>query len=183
MDAQINCQKLNSSIKQVSINELPLVMEIINDAKDLLKKDSLQWQQGYPNIDTMRKDIENNYLYGYYIDSFLVGVVSLVPGIDPNYLEIENGSWEIYPSEKDLNIHRIAIRKEFHKNKIGEQLLLFAIEFAKENSFNSIKLDTHIKNIAMQKISLNTSFKYKGTIYLKRDEIDNSRLAYELVLK
>ena len=34
----------------------------------------------------------------------------------------------------------------------------------------------------MQKISLNTGFSYKGIIYLKRDEVDNSRLAYELIV-
>lgn len=182
MDEQINCQKIKEEIKLVSFKELPFVMEIINDAKKLLGKDSLQWQQGYPNETTMINDINNSYLYGYYIDNYLVGIVSLVPGIDINYLEIENGSWKNYPSESDLNIHRIAIRKEFHKKKLGEKLLKFAISFAKENNHKSIKLDTHVKNIAMQKISLNTGFSYKGIIYLKRDEVDNSRLAYELII-
>ena len=167
-------------IKVVTIDELSLVMEIINDAKRLLSKDSLQWQQGYPNEDTMTNDISNSYLYGYYIDNYLVGIISLVPGIDINYLEIEEGSWINYPSNKDLNIHRSAIREDYHKMKIGEKLLSFAIEFAKNNGFFSIKLDTHVKNIAMQKISLKTGFTYRGVIYLKRDELDNSRLAYEL---
>lgn len=167
-------------IKVVTIDELSLVMEIINDAKRLLSKDSLQWQQGYPNEDTMTNDISNSYLYGYYIDNYLVGIISLVPGIDINYLEIEEGSWINNPSNKDLNIHRIAIREGYHKMKIGEKLLSFAIEFAKNNGFFSIKLDTHVKNIAMQKISLKTGFTYRGVIYLKRDELDNSRLAYEL---
>ena len=172
----------NNLIKLITIEELPLVMEIIMDAKNLLKKDSLQWQQGYPNDETMRIDISNNYLYGYYIDNHLVGIVSLVPGIDINYLDIYEGSWISYPSNKDLNIHRIAIKEGYHKKKIGESLLYFAIEYAKNNGFFSIKLDTHVKNIAMQKISLNTGFTYRGIIYLKRDEVDNSRLAYELVI-
>jgi GNAT superfamily N-acetyltransferase len=167
-------------IKLVAIDELPLVMEIIYDAKRLLSKDSLQWQQGYPNEETMSNDINSSYLYGYYINNYLVGIVSLVPGIDINYLEIEQGSWINYPSNKDLNIHRIAIRENYHKMKIGEKLLSFAIEFAKNNGFFSLKLDTHVKNIAMQRISLNTGFTYRGVIYLKRDEVDNSRLAYEL---
>ena len=169
------------NIRLVTIDELNLVMEIINDAKELLKKDSLQWQQGYPNEQTMQKDIINNHLYGYYIENYLVGIVSLVPKAEINYLEIE-GSWISYPSDYDLNIHRIAIRKEYHKQKLGETLLNFAINFAKANNYHSIKLDTHIKNKAMQKISLNTGFTYRGIIYLKRDELDNSRLAYELIV-
>lgn len=179
MDEQSNCKE----IKLVSVEEISSVMEIINDAKALLGKVSLQWQQGYPNEDTMKNDINNSYLYGYYIENFLVGIVSLVPGAEINYLEIEEGSWINYPSETDLNIHRIAIRDGYHKQKIGESLLNFAINFAKKNCYTSIKLDTHRVNIAMQKISINTGFKYRGIIYLKRDEVDNSRLAYELNIK
>ena len=46
-------------IKLVHIDELDSVMEIINDAKELLKKYSLQWQQGYPNTLTLKNDILN----------------------------------------------------------------------------------------------------------------------------
>ena len=52
-------------IKLVSINEIDQVMKIINDAKSLLKRNSLQWQQGYPNLETMTNDINNHHLYGY----------------------------------------------------------------------------------------------------------------------
>ena len=169
-------------IKLVDIKDLTFVMEIINDAKELLKKDSLQWQQGYPNKLTMKNDIYNFNLYGYYVDNYLVGIIALIPGIDTNYLQIEQGSWQKLPSSKDLNIHRIAVKKEFYKQKIGEKLLNFAINYAKNNQFESVKLDTHRKNIAMQKISLNTGFSYRGIIYLKKDEVDNSRLAYELIV-
>lgn len=178
----INIENKTVEIKLVDIKDLSFVMEIINDAKELLKKDSLQWQQGYPNEQTMENDIYNSHLYGYYIDNLLVGIVALIPGIDTNYLQIKQGSWQKFPSSKDLNIHRIAVKKEFYKQKIGEKLLNFAINFAKDNKFESVKLDTHRKNIAMQKISQNTGFTYRGIIYLQKDEVDNSRLAYELVI-
>lgn len=182
MEQKTNCKNLDIKIKLIELDEIVLVMEIINDAKKLLKNYSLQWQQGYPNEETMINDINNSHLYGYYIDNYLVGIVSLVPGIDKNYLEIEDGSWIQYPSSTDLNIHRIAIRNGYHKQKIGESLLKYSIKYAKNNGYSSIKLDTHRVNIAMQKISLNTGFTYRGIIYLKRDEIDNSRLAYELIV-
>ena len=169
-------------IKLVNKEEINQVMEIINDAKELLKKDSLQWQQGYPNENTMLNDINSNNLYGYYIDDYLVGVVSLIIGLDINYTEIYQGEW-VYPaSENDLTIHRIAVRKNYHKKKIGDSLMKHAIKVAKENNIKTIKIDTHIKNIPMQTLSLNNGFIYRGVILLKRDEVDNSRLAYELCL-
>ena len=68
MDEQINCQKIKEEIKLVSIKELPFVMEIINDAKELLRScGSLQWNlpDNYPHEMTMLNDIQNQVLYTY----------------------------------------------------------------------------------------------------------------------
>ena len=77
-------------IKLVSINEIDQVMKIINDAKSLLKRNSLQWQQGYPNLETMTNDINNHHLYGYYKENKLIGIIALIINQDENYLEIKN---------------------------------------------------------------------------------------------
>ncbi|MBR4237511.1 GNAT family N-acetyltransferase [bacterium] len=172
---------MNYAIRLVTENEIDEVMTIINDAKELLKKDSLQWQQGYPFKETMMNDIKRNELYGYYLNDYLVGVVALVVGLDKNYTEIE-GKWDIVASEKDLTIHRIAVRKGYYHKKIGDTFIKLSIDLAKKLSIKSIKADTHIKNIPMQMLLINNDFSYKGIIYLKRDEVDNGRLAYELVL-
>lgn len=172
-----------TQIRLIDKSEINKVMEIITDAIKLLGKNSLQWQQGYPNEKIMLNDIINGNLYGYYIDSFLVGVVSLVKGIDINYTEIYQGNWIIAANENDLTIHRIAIRENFHQKGIGKALIKFAIDKAKlDPTIKSIKLDTHVKNIPMQQISLKNGFEYRGIIYIKRDEVDNSRLAYELIV-
>ena len=85
-------------------------------------------------------------------------------------------------AKKDLVIHRIAVRNNYHNKKIGDQLIKFAIDYAKRKRIHSIKVDTHKKNIAMQKILLDNNFSFRGIIYLKREEDDNQRLAYELVI-
>ena len=102
---------MNYTLKLVTKNEIDEVMAIISDAKELLSKDSLQWQQGYPNETVMMDDILNNELFGYYLDDFLVGIVALVKGLNKNYTEIYDGSWINPASDNDLTIHRIAVRK------------------------------------------------------------------------
>ena len=141
-----------NNISLISINEIDNVMEIINDAKELLKHHSLQWQQGYPNKEVMINDINNNFLYGYYFNNNLVGIVALIKGINPYYLNIYDGKWSLKPSEYDLVIHRIAVKKEYHHKNIGDSLIKYAIEYAKRNNCNSIKVDTHIKNEIMQNL-------------------------------
>ena len=168
-------------IKIVHLSELDDVMTIIDDAKRLLKKDSLQWQQGYPNYETLRKDILNNNCFGYYRDNILLGIIVLVKGFNPDYEKIE-GNWDILTGFNDMTIHRIAVKEGYHHQKIGDKLMKYSIEYARNNNISSIKTDTHIKNIPMQKLALNNGFIYKGIIYLVRPEVDNGRLAYELLV-
>lgn len=169
-------------IRRVHLDEINEVMEIIQDAKTLLSKDSLQWQQGYPNINTMKEDIQNGDLFGAYLDSLLVGVVALVKGLNINYTEIYDGAWIMPTSSSDLVIHRIAVRSNYHHLGIGKAFMDFAESYAKECKLTSIKVDTHEKNKIMQALCINNGYKYCGIIYLKRDEVDNSRLAYEKII-
>ncbi|MGN1295469.1 MAG: GNAT family N-acetyltransferase [Bacilli bacterium] len=170
------------NIRLLTPNDIDSVMEIINDAKKLLSKNSLQWQQGYPNIDTMLNDITSCSCFGLFNEeNCLVAIASLIKGIDPNYLDIE-GKWQNYPSTNDLQIHRIAVREGYHRKKLGDTLMKFAIDKAKEYHCTSIKIDTHKVNYPMQHLCLNNGFVYRGIITLKRDEIDPTRLAYELTI-
>ena len=169
-------------IKEVKIEEISSVMEIIADAKRLLKKQYSQWQNDYPNQKVLLDDISNQNLFGFFQDGLLIGIESLIIKEDENYKGITLGKWIKNPSQKDLIIHRIAVRNNYHNKKIGDQLIKFAIDYAKRKRIHSIKVDTHKKNIAMQKILLDNNFSFRGIIYLKREEEDNQRLAYELVI-
>ena len=168
--------------RKVQLDELSSVMEIINDAKRLLSKDSLQWQQGYPNEKTMQIDIENGDLYAIYEDNYMIGIVALVPGVNVDYILIEGKGWKYKSGRKDATIHRIAVREGYHKRHLGRALVRYCADISRSRGYKSIKADTHIKNIAMQQVLLKEGFEHKGTIYIQRDEEDNGRLAYELVL-
>ena len=66
---------MNFTIRLVQENEIDEVMSIINDAKELLKKDSLQWQQGYPFKETMVNDIKRRELYGCYLNGIPIFLI------------------------------------------------------------------------------------------------------------
>ena len=52
-------------IKLANISDIPQIMEVISDAKNLLKQSgSLQWNtDSYPNEETFINDINNHVLY------------------------------------------------------------------------------------------------------------------------
>jgi len=168
-------------IKLVKLEELDKVVEILNDAIKLLSNESTQWQQGYPNKNSFLIDIKNQRLYGYYENNILEGVVALVPGFNEDYEPIE-GSWTYKPGDNDITIHRICVKKEYYHKKIGDKLFKFAINFSKEHNYKSIKVDTYSKNERLKTLAIKNNFIYRGIIYIKRNEINRERFAYELVL-
>ena len=73
-------------IRLLTSNDIVAVMEIIDDAKKLLGKHSLQWQQGYPNEDTMMNDIKSSSCYGLFNEAnYLIAIVSQVWKFDNTF--------------------------------------------------------------------------------------------------
>lgn len=171
-------------VKLVTENEIDAVMDIIADAKALLKTVSTQWQQGYPYRETMLVDIKKHQLFGAYAaDGTLAGVAAIIIGIEPDYLDIEGEGWQDKPSNYDVVLHRVAVKKEYYGQGIGKEIFRFAARYAKENGCHSVKGDTHAKNQPMQRIFAACGFSYRGVIYIKSEKEDNSRIAYELSVK
>lgn len=161
-------------------NDLDQIMPIIADAKAFLKEaGSPQWQSGYPNIQTIAEDIEQQVGWVLIIDPKIAGYAAVIPGIDPHYLEI-NGRWH---NEKDLYaaIHRIALSKQYRGMHLSDYFFSDLISIHVANNIHNFRVDTFKKNIAMQKLALSNNFVKRGYINVD-DPIDPQRIAYELNL-
>lgn len=88
------------------------IMEIIKDAQDYLKEQRIdQWQNGYPNIETIIKDIEYGNGYVLVKDSNIVGYVVAVFGEEKSYEFIYERKW--LSSQPYVVIHRLAIDSKY----------------------------------------------------------------------
>lgn len=62
--------------------DLNAVMNIISQAQNYLKEQGIdQWQNGYPNRQTIINDIENGHSYVLLKDDIIVGTVAIIPGV------------------------------------------------------------------------------------------------------
>ena len=92
------------------------------------------------------------------------------------------GKWDVETSSSDLVIHRIAISNKYRGEGYAKTMMDFALEYAKKKKCKSIKVDTHRVNKPMQNLLLKSGYEEKGVIDLNRNEEDQLRLAYELVI-
>ena len=162
-------------IRKSSKEDVKDIMKIINKAKEFLKENGVdQWQDGYPNSETIENDILNNDSYVLLKDNKIIATLAISFDGEKTYDVIYDGKW--LSNGKYAVIHRIAIDNEHKGIGIASYILQKAYDICLDNGVNSIKIDTHEENTPMQKLLKKNNFKYCGVIYL---EDNTKRIAFE----
>ena len=168
-------------IKLSTLNDVPSIMEIIEDAKELLASLKIdQWQNGYPNAEQVKNDIKKGESFVVVNDENQIMATSMFTlRKEPTYKEIIDGNWLISEDELYGVIHRMAIKKEFRKLGLATFLFDEFHQQLKDKNIQSLKIDTHENNLGMQSLIKKLGYKYCGIIYTGYNA---KRLAFEKVL-
>lgn len=167
-------------IKKAVREDLDCIMEIIDQAKKLLKEDgSTQWQDGNPSRETINGDIGKGYCYLLMVGNEVAGTATLMTEEDPNYSSLE-GQW-VNDTDSYASIHRIAISQQFRNLHLSKYFFSNLISESYSLGIKNIRIDTHEMNIRMQKLINDFGFSYKGIVYVSPSPA-GKRNAYELNL-
>ena len=148
-------------IELAEINDLNDIMKMIhNCANDLIGKNIFQWNEKYPSRDIFLSDIEKKNLFILKNNSGIIGCIALSHEKDIEYTDVK---W-LTKDDKNLYLHRLAVDPKFQKKGIGKLLMDFAEDYARNNKFISVRLDTFSKN------ERNNRF-YKSRKYTKLDDV------------
>ena len=170
-------------IRRAKEEELDQIMKCIVDSRAFLKASgSSQWNGplGYPHDYDLLNDIKMDRLFVNIRDNRVCGVCAL-SGCEKDY-EKPYGSWQI-ETNNYLTIHRMAVNDEFRGKGVATELFEFSIKYGKENGYDSIRVDTHEKNVIIQHLALKLGFKACGYVIYSHIAIEPKRLIYEKVLK
>ncbi|MFJ1430007.1 GNAT family N-acetyltransferase [Capnocytophaga canimorsus] len=159
-------------------DDLPLIWEIIQQAIRSRKEEgSTQWQDGYPNLNTIATDIAQQYGYVVLHNLEIIGYVAVIFDVEPAY-EILEGHWLSQKSTPYMVVHRMAISIRAKGKGFAHQILQKAEILAKQRGVNSIKIDTNFDNYAMLKVLEKAKYTYCGTVYFRA----TPRMAFEKLL-
>ncbi|WP_066870802.1 GNAT family N-acetyltransferase [Clostridium mediterraneense] len=158
--------------------DIDRIMIIIKQAQNYFKENNIdQWQNNYPNAETIRNDIKNNDSYVLIKDGEIVATTALSFDGDSNYDHIYDGSW--LSNNKFAVIHRIAVDNKYKGLGLSSEIIKKAEKMCLEREVHSIKVDTHKDNLSMQKLLKKNNFKYCGVIYVSDG---TARVAFEKLL-
>lgn len=154
------------------------IMNIIKQAQKYLKEQGIdQWQDNYPNYETINNDIKNNNGYVLLNDNTIIGTVTIIFDGEKTYDTIYNGRW--ITNGEYATIHRIAVDSNYKGLGISSIILKNIEEISLQKNMHSIRVDTHRANISMQRFLNKNGFKYCGIIYL---EDKKERIAFEKII-
>ncbi|KMQ70639.1 GNAT family N-acetyltransferase [Chryseobacterium koreense] len=166
----INWRKANDSDSEK-------IWEILQQAIKRRKNDgSRQWQDGYPNQQTVKTDIEWGIGYVLTENEDVVAYSAILLNDEPAYDKIV-GKWL---TDGDFHVvHRVAVADAVAGKGYAMKIFSKIEEFSRANNVFSIKVDTNFDNGAMLHILQKLGYAYCGKVYFRGAE----RLAYEKVLQ
>ena len=101
-----------------------------------------QWDKDYPSPRTLSHDILQGDLYGIVHQDRVIAAISLNIDQDKNYANLP---WEITEGTQ-LVVHRLAVHPQFLGQGLGQELMAFAEDMAKNEGHSAIRLDTFTEN-------------------------------------
>lgn len=156
--------------------EIPRIWEILQQAISRRKNDgSNQWQDGYPNPEVIKADIEKGNGFVLVDGAEVVGYCAVLINDEPEYERIV-GKW--LTNEDFVVFHRVAIAEEHLGKGLAKKMIQHIEGFALENNIHSVKADTNFDNKAMLSIFEKLGYTYCGKVYFRGSE----RRAFEKVL-
>ncbi len=136
-----------------------------------------QWQDGYPNEEDARLDVEAGMAYVLAEDGQVLAAACLGFGIEPTYNAIEQGAW-LGQGEYGF-LHRVAVADKAKGRGAAGLFFQELKRQAKARGVAVIRGDTHRDNQPMQRVMAKNGLEYRGVIHV---EDGTERLAYEALL-
>jgi ribosomal protein S18 acetylase RimI-like enzyme len=163
-------------LRKANLSELPKIWEILQQAIEQRRQDgSTQWQNGYPNEQTVHDDFEKRNSYVLIDNNEILACASIIVGADPNYKEIK-GEW--LTVDNYATIHRLATSDRVKQKGVATRLFEMAEDVCRKKKVLSIRADTNFDNVPMMRILEKLGYTYCGEILVSTAP----RKAYEKLL-
>jgi GNAT superfamily N-acetyltransferase len=157
MDSEIKMRKAETEDRDI-------IWNILQQAIERRRKDgSMQWQEGYPNLNTVETDIENGFGYVMTVNGEIAVYTALILNDEPAYDNID-GAW--LSNGEFVVVHRVAVDEKFAGQGMVKKLFDHIEDFTRSHGIRSVKVDTNFDNIAMLKILESKSYTYCGEVFL-----------------
>lgn len=163
-------------LRKATPSEIPAIWKILQQAIARRKADgSEQWQDGYPNEQSIQSDLANGSAYVLVDEDQIIAYAAIIFGIEPAYTDIQ-GKW--LTNSDYVVVHRVATSDEAIGKGVATHLFKLIEDLALDSNVFSIKVDTNFDNLAMLRILAKLDYVYCGEVFFR----GSARKSFEKVL-
>lgn len=164
-------------IRKALLSDLDSIYKLVQScAKAMIANGIYQWNEHYPTKERFQKDVELQELYVFEEENSIKGIIVLTDFMDEEYIPI---AW-LTNNENNLYIHRVAVHPDYWGKGYAQRLMDFAEDFAKNNVYQSVRLDTFSQNERNQKFYEIRGYQRLGNIYFPKQS-EHPFYCYELL--
>jgi RimJ/RimL family protein N-acetyltransferase len=164
------------TLRKANFSEASAIWTILQQAIQQRKEDgSQQWQNGYPNPQTIQEDITKGYGHVLVDNDVVIAYAAIIFDIEPAY-EAINGKW--LSNGEYVVVHRVATSNAVKGKGVATHLFKLIEELSLQQNVHSIKVDTNFDNVPMLKIMDRLGYTYCGEVFFH----GSPRRAYEKLL-
>ncbi len=165
-------------IRKAEISELPVIKSLTGAcAEAMIEREIFQWNAHYPSREKLETDIRNGELYIFLKKEKILGIIVITETMDEEYVPIE---W-LTKTDSNLYIHRLATHPSVWGQGYARKLMDFAEDYARNQNYKSIRLDTFSQNKRNQKFYESRGYQRLGKIYFPKQS-DHPFYCYELLI-
>lgn len=165
-------------IRRAKISEISDILNLTRAcAFHMIKNGIQQWNEEYPSKEAFENDIARSELFVLEKKGSIIGTIVITTLMDDEYRTIQ---W-LTNNSKNIYIHRLSVLPDQQGKGYAQKLMDFAEQYAKENKFSSIRLDTFSQNKRNQRFYETRGYHKLGTIYFPKQSHYPFH-CYELVL-
>ena len=146
-------------ISKAKMEELKEIYELYKIcSQDLKKQDIYMWDEDYPTIDLIEKEIKADNMFVIKEDNQIIVSFDLSDYLDELWAPVD---WQ---DDNFLGLHLLAVHPDYQRQGYGLKVLKFSEEYALDNNFTSLHLDVLSKNQAALKLYRNNGYKKVGEL-------------------
>lgn len=140
-------------------------MDLLRDCVEAMQKAGIdQWDDVYPDRQTMSRDIESGTLYGGYVDVCPVGIIVINDHQNVAYDEV---LWS-FRARHVAVIHRLMVSPSYEGQGFGRQLMEFAEAHARERGYHVVRLDAFAKNRRALRLYDRLGYRDAGAVMFRK---------------
>ena len=163
--------------------DMDALLDILEQAKAYLRESSVdQWQEGYPNREALLADMEAGRGWIFECEGRPAGYECISMSPEECYRDID-GAW-LTEGENYAVIHRAMAAADFRHTKLASEMFSLAEDLAAGMGRQSVRVDTHRDNMAMNRLCEKLGYTFCGVVDLSSVDPahDSKRNGYEKII-